>query len=81
MNGDTKLPDADKYLQVIYLSDGNIEHASNGMTVFDLWALSNWLKMMADEMYITTQTARRIKDQIPAQGKTLEIARSLPSEN
>jgi len=68
----------DKFLQVIYRSDGNVDMASNNMTVFDLWSLSSFLKMKADEMYITTQTAERMK--ATAHGSPIEIARVAPQE-
>jgi hypothetical protein len=51
-----------KFITVTYLSDGNVEVESNDMTVFDLWALSSYLKMRADEVYITTQTAQRMTE-------------------
>ena len=65
-----------KYIQVIYRSDGNVDVASNNMTVFDLWALSQFLKMRADEMYITTQTQNRMKEQMGV--SPIEIARTIP---
>ena len=51
-----------KYLTVTYLSDGNIDVESNDMTVFDLWAMSNYLKMRADEMYISVQTQKNVTE-------------------
>jgi hypothetical protein len=51
-----------KFITVTYLSDGNVEVESNDMTVFDLWALSSYLKMRADEQYITTQTQIRMTE-------------------
>lgn len=69
----------DKFFQVIYRSEGKVDIASNNMTVFDLWALSAYVKMRADEMYITTQTAERMKE---AAGKSPGIipARTMPHE-
>ena len=51
-----------KFIRVTYLSDGNVDVESNAMTVFDLWALSNYMKMRADEMYITVQTQQRVQE-------------------
>ena len=51
-----------KFITVTYLSDGNVEVESNDMTVFDLWALSSYLKMRADEQFITTQTQIRMTE-------------------
>lgn len=52
----------EKYISVTYHSDGKVDIQSNAMTVFDLWALSRFLDLRADEMYITTQTAERMKE-------------------
>lgn len=52
----------EKYIQVTYHSDGKVDIESNAMTVFDLWALSRFIELRADEMYITTQTAERMKE-------------------
>ncbi len=51
-----------KYIRVTYLSDGNVDVESNDMTVFDLWSLSSYMKMRADEMYITVQTQERMQE-------------------
>lgn len=59
MSGQTE---PEKYIRVTYHSDGNIDIESNAMTVFDLWALSRFIELRADEMYITTQTAERMKE-------------------
>lgn len=64
-----------KYLTVTYHSDGNVDIESNNMTVFDLWALSNFIKMRADELYINTQTVERMKKQ---SGSPIEISRGMP---
>lgn len=72
----------DKFFQVIYHSEGQVDVASNNMTVFDLWGLSNYIKMRADELYITTQSAQRVKDAAAAsqksQQKDLVIAQGIP---
>ncbi len=67
----------EKFLQVIYRSDGNVDVSSNDMTVFDLWALAQFLRMRADEMYITTQTANRMKE-AAHNAQPIEIARTIP---
>jgi hypothetical protein len=51
-----------KYITVTYLSDGTVSVESNGITVFDLWSLSNYLKMRADEMYVSVQTKSRMEE-------------------
>jgi hypothetical protein len=50
-----------KFITVTYLSNGEVEVESDNMTVFDLWALSSYIKMRADEVYITTQTAQKMQ--------------------
>ena len=45
-----------------YLSDGNIEIESNNVTVFDLWSMSAYLKMRADELYINVKVQQDTRD-------------------
>lgn len=70
-----------KYITVTYRSDGNVEVESNDMNVFDLWALSNYIKMRADEQYITVQTAQRTKDAAKNAIRPLQIATKMPRES
>jgi hypothetical protein len=51
-----------KYLTLTYLSDGNIDLEMNGLTTFDLWSLSNYIKMVADEKYIEVRAVTKISD-------------------
>ena len=53
-------PEQEKFLKVIYRSNGEVDLESNLMTVFDLWALARFIELRGDEIYITTQTAQRM---------------------
>jgi hypothetical protein len=51
-----------KFLTLTYLSDGNIDLEMNGLTTFDLWSLSNYIKMVADEKYIEVRSVTKISE-------------------
>ncbi len=75
MSNDEKKREPEKFFTVIYRSNGEVDVTSNLMTVFDLWSLASYIKMRADEMYITTQTANRMKE---ANSKDLVRAATIP---
>ena len=66
-----------KFITVTYRSNGEVDVESNNMTVFDLWALSNYVKMRADEAYITQQTANRMKE--AGNNQKIQRVQSMPS--
>ena len=51
-----------KFLKMTFHSDGKIDLESNAITVFDLWAVSNYLKMRGDEMYVQMQTQAKMAE-------------------
>lgn len=58
-------PEAPKrFVTVTYLSDGQLDVQMNGMTSFDLWAMSNYLKMLADEQYINVRTQTKMAESL-----------------
>jgi hypothetical protein len=50
-----------KFLTLTFLPDGNIDLEMNGLTTFDLWSLSNYIKMIADEKYIEVRAIANAK--------------------
>ena len=56
-----KTESTEKFLKTTFHSKGQIDVESSNITVFDLWALSSYLKMRADEMYVGMQTQQKMQ--------------------
>ncbi len=62
-----------KFLKMTFHSDGRLDLESNNVTVFDLWAVSSYLKMRGDELYVSMQTQLKMQD-AASKDKRLHLA-------
>lgn len=78
-NNETTEKEVQKFIKVTYHSNGALDITSEGITVFDLWSLARFLELRGDEMYITTQTANKMKE--ANKGTKLVTASVMPKGN
>jgi len=71
-------PKSVKFYKVTYLSDGVVDVESNDMTAMDLWALSRYIELQADQIYLNVLAQERIKKAAEEANSTIVPAGEMP---